>query len=125
MLVGATQGGANQHIRLTMQPARPSLAGCLRVLDLLENPAAAKIDGTSAHLRIITPEPEHGLVSIMGPDGMFYANTVGAFGVVSAGQNWDRLASAVRRWALQLVGKEKYTYFSFPTIQFPRGKRDL
>ena len=42
MLADATQGGSNQHILLTMQPARPSLADCLRALDLLGNPAAAK-----------------------------------------------------------------------------------
>ena len=115
----------NQHIRLTMKPVRPSLADCLRVVDLLENPAAAKIDGASAHRRIITPESGRGLGSIMGPDGMFYANTVGACGVVSAGQNWDRLASAARRWALKLVGGKKHIYFYSPTIQFPpRGKRD-
>ena len=107
MLVDATQGGVNQQIRLTMQPTRPSLADCLRVLELLEKPAGAKIDGTSAHRRVITPENEHGLVSILGPNGMYYANTVGTFGVVSAGQNWDRLASAVHRWGLKLLGKEK------------------
>ena len=34
-----------------------------------------------------------------------YANTVGDFGAVSAGGgNWGRLLSAVRRWALELVG---------------------
>ena len=123
MLVGAAQGGVSQHIRLTMQPTRTSLVDCLRVLDLLENPAAAKIDGTSAHRRIITPEPEHGLVSIMGHDGMFYANTVGASGVVSAGQNWDRLASAARRLALKLVGEEKSIFTSlFRRRNFSHGK---
>ena len=43
----------------------------------------------------------------MGPNGLFYANAVGAFGAVSAGQNWGRLAIAARRWALKLVGKQK------------------
>ena len=43
MLVDAAQGGANQHIRLTMQPTRPILADFLRVLEILENPAAAKL----------------------------------------------------------------------------------
>ena len=90
-----------------MQPTRPSLAGCLRALELLENPDASKIDGTSAHRRVLTPESEHGLVSIMGTEGNFYANAVGTFGVVSAGQNWGRLASAVHRWDLKLVGEEK------------------
>ena len=126
MLVDAAQGGVNQHIRLTMQPARPSLADCLRVLELLENPAAAKIDGTSAHRRVLTTEPEHGLVSIMGPGGNFYANTVGTFGFVSDGHNWDRLASAANRWDLKLVGGEKSIYYSFRTTQFfPPKKRSL
>ena len=52
---------------------------------------------------MIKPEPDHGLVSTMGRDGLFYANTVGAFGAASTGQNWDRRASAVHRWALKLV----------------------
>ena len=90
-----------------MQPTRPSLAGCLRALDILENPVDAKMDGTSARRRVLTPEPGHGLVSIMGPDGKFYANAVGTFGVAYAGRNWDRLASAVHRWALKLVGGKK------------------
>ena len=87
------------------------------MMGILENPAAAKMNGTSAHRLVLTPEPEHGLVSIMGPDGKFYANTVGTFGVVSAGQNWDRLASAVRRSDLKLVDKKK-AYLLFLTTQF-------
>ena len=70
MLVTATQGGVDQKIRLTTQPTRPSLSDFLRVLDLLENPAGAKIDEKPAHRRAITPKNEHGLVSIMDPDGM-------------------------------------------------------
>ena len=107
---GSAQAGANDHIRLPMQPARPSVADCLRVLELIENPAAAKIDGTWAHRRALTPEPERGLVSIAGPGGNFYDNTVGTFGVVSAGQNWGSLASAARRWSLKLVGVKKCTF---------------
>ena len=122
--VDAAQGGVNQKIHLTMQPTRPSLAGCLRVLGILGNPAAAKMDGASAHRRVLTPEPEHGLVTIMGPDGKFYDNAVGTFGVASAGPNWGRLASAVRRWALKLVGKKKVYLLLFLTTQFPNGKRD-
>ena len=38
--VDAAQGGADQKIRLTMRPTRPSLAGALRILDVLEKPAA-------------------------------------------------------------------------------------
>ena len=82
------------------------------MLGIPENPAAAKMGGTSAHRRVLTPEPEPGLVSITGPIGKFYANTVGAFGVVSAGRNWGRLASAVQRWDLKLV-EEKKAYLLF------------
>ena len=101
-----------------MQPTRPGLADCFRVLDILENPTAAKMEGTSARRRILTPETERGLVSIMGPGGKFYANAVGTFGVASAGQNWDRLASAANRRALKLVGGRKCTYYFFLTTQF-------
>ena len=38
---------------------------------------------------------------------MYYASTVGTFGVASAGRNWGRLASAVHRWGLKLLGGEK------------------
>ena len=117
-LVDATQGGANQHIRLTMQPTRPSHTAALRILDVLDNPAAAKWGGTSARRRAQTPPSEHGLVSIIPPNGMFYANTVGACGVVSAGQNWDRFAGAVRRRALKLIEKKKVPILLFPTTRF-------
>ena len=90
-----------------MQPTRPIPADALRVLDIPNDPAAEKWGGTSSHRRVITPDSEHGLVSIMGPIELLYANTVGASGVVSDGRNWDRLASAVRRWPLELVGKRK------------------
>ena len=41
----ATQGVANQHNRLAMHPARPSLADAMRIIEGLKNPAAAKFDG--------------------------------------------------------------------------------
>ena len=85
-----------------MQPARPSPADALRITDLLRNPAAAKWDGESSRRRVAKPESGRGPVSITGADGLFYANAVGTFGVVSAGGNWDRLASAVHRRALKL-----------------------
>ena len=97
MLAGAAQGGVNKHISQTMQPERPSLAGCLMVSDVLETPTASKIDGKSANLRVLTPVSEHGLVSIMGPEGNAYSNAVGTSGVVSSGRNWGRLASAAHR----------------------------
>ena len=85
-LAESTQGGTNQKIHLAMRPTRPGLADVLRVLDIPENPAAAKWGGTFARRRILKPKPEHGLVSIMEPGGEFYAYTVGASGVVSPGQ---------------------------------------
>ena len=49
----------------------------------------------------------------MGPDGLFYANTVDAFGAVSAGQNWGRLESAVHRWALKSVDAKEVSILLF------------
>ena len=125
MLVDATQGGANQHIRLTMQPARPSLSDSLRITDRLEKPAAEKWGGTSAHRRAVAPESGHGLVSIAGRNGLFYANAVGTFGSASAGQNWDRLARASRRRALKLVGAKKSVLIIARRRTFLGGRWDL
>ena len=86
-----------------MHPARTSLAGAMRILNLLSRPAEAKYGGWSSHRRAITPKPEHGCVPIVGPNGLYYANIVGPFGVVSTGQNCDRLESAAHRWALKLA----------------------
>ena len=69
--------------------------------------------GKSVHRQVITPEPEHGMVSIRGADGLFYANTVGTIGVVSAGQNWGRLAIAPHRWALKLVDAQEVLILLF------------
>ena len=48
-LVDATQRGANQHVGLTMQPARPGLADSVRILDVLICPTGSKFDGGKAH----------------------------------------------------------------------------
>ena len=105
--------GADQKILLTIQPTRPSLADAIRITDCLEKPAAAKWNGASSHRRVLTPEPGRGLVSTMGPNDLFYSNTVGSFGVVSAGQNWGRLARAIQRGALKLVDKQKVSLLLF------------
>ena len=63
--------------------------------------------------RVAKPASEHGPVSVMGASGHYYANTVGASGVVSAGRNWGRLASAFRRWALKLVGAKEVSILLF------------
>ena len=118
-LADATQGGGNRHIRLTMQPERTILVGALRIADLLGKPVAAKWGGASARRRVVTTESEHGIVSIMGASGLYYANTVGTFGAVSAGQNWGRLATAVHWRALKLVdAKECPTYYFLMTRFF-------
>ena len=52
---------------------------------------------------VIVHENERGAGSIVGQEGRFYANTVGAFGAVSARGDWGRLASAAHRWDLKLV----------------------
>ena len=84
-LVDSTQDGAIRHIRLAIPPTRPSLAESTRVIKGLKNPASAKFDGWQAHRRALTPAKEHGLVSTMGPNGLFYASAVGAFGAVHDG----------------------------------------
>ena len=117
-LVYSDQWGVDQHIHLAMQSDRPSLSGALRVLNRLNDPAAGKFDGRSPHRWVLTPKPGRGLVAISGPNGLFYANAVGAFGVVSASQNWDRIASATHRWALKLVGGNGFSYYFLTTPWF-------
>ena len=79
------QRGVSQRIWHTMQPARPSLSDDTRILDGIGNPSRAKFDGCKAHRRVVAPGDERGLVSIMGPGGLFYANAFSTFGAVSAG----------------------------------------
>ena len=69
-----------------MKPTRPILSDAMRILDGLENPAGAECDGSTAHLRELTPAEELVLVSIMGPNGLsYFSNAVGTFGAVSTG----------------------------------------
>ena len=101
-----------------MQPTGQSLPDALRVLDVLGNPPAEEWGGTSSQRRVLTPVSERGRVSLTGAGGIFYAKTVGTFGMVSAGQNWGRLASAVHRRALKLVDGRKVSLLLFLTIRF-------
>ena len=103
MLADATQGGANQHIWLAMKPSRPRLSESMRILFVLGNPVGTEFDGSKANRMVLTPEVGRWLVAIMGPGGLFYANAIGNFGLVGAGQNWGRRASAVLRCVLALV----------------------
>ena len=73
---------------------------------------------------VSVPPDEHWLVAIMAPVGIFYANAVGAFGVISAGQNLGRLAIAAHRRALSLVGNKKFfaLLLSFDALFFGRNE---
>ena len=97
-----------------MHPTRAGLAGAMRILAVSGNPDGAKFDGGKAHRMSIVPEKARGLVSTMCPGGLFCANTVDAFGAVSSWGNCDRLANAVRRRALKLVGNNDFSLLLFP-----------
>ena len=85
-----------------MRPTRPSPADDMRLLDRLRNKIGARYDGRNAHRMVLTPEDAHGPLAIMGAIGLFFANTFGAFGVVSAGRNWGSPAVAVHRWEISM-----------------------
>ena len=112
-LVDATKGCVNHHIMRTMRPTRPGLSEAVRMRDILARSIGAKFDGCKARRRVVVPENERGAVSIMRPGGLFRANAVCTFGVVSSWGNWARLASAVRRWALKLVGNNDFFLLLF------------
>ena len=114
------EGSAGRRIQLATQTTRPSHAGAMRVIKGIKKPAAAKFDGRKAHRRVLTPEPELGLVPIVAPNGLFYSHAVGAFGVVFDGGDWDRLAIAVHRWELKLVENN-----DIPMLLFPDDARVL
>ena len=96
-----------------MQPTRPSLAEAMHILGGIKNPAGVKFGASKAHRGVLAPPDERGILPIVGPDGISYANTVGAFGVVSAGRNWDRLASASHRWDMAHEEDNQFTYTYF------------
>ena len=118
VLVDATQGGVNQEINLTMAPTRPGLVDVLRVLEFFVDPVSIKWDASSAHRNILVPFDEWGLVTICLEETKFFVNTVGTFGVASAGQNWDRVAAFVHRSCLRLLGTKKLFMFLFSDDTF-------
>ena len=61
-LVVAPHGCVDQHIRLTMQPARTGLADAFRVRDVVGKPTGAKSEGVKARRMVIVPEGERGRV---------------------------------------------------------------
>ena len=83
--------------------------------EYLENPTGGGFDAGEAHRADFAPPDEHGLVSIMGPIGILYDNIIGTSGVASAGQNWDRLDSAARRWGIPLAEDKAFSYSYFLT----------
>ena len=70
-LADATQGRSQPTHTSSTQPTRPSPADSLRITGRLGKPAAAKRGGASSRRRVVTPQPELGRVSIMGPGGLF------------------------------------------------------
>ena len=113
-LADAAQGGANRHIRLDAKPTRPSLADAVRIIGGLKNPVGAKFNGGKARRMIIFPEGERCPVSIMGPNGRFYSDTVATFGAVSEGRNRDRLSSAAHPRGLKFVDTSDSSMLLFP-----------
>lgn len=104
--VDPTQRGADHNIVLTMQPARPGLAGEMGIVDIPRYPPDAKFGAGKSNRSVLVPLGEQCRETIMGNNGMFYKNNVGKFGAVSAGGNWGRLASAPHRFEMDLAGKE-------------------
>ena len=98
-----------------MQPTTRGLDVAMSFRDGRGNPIGSKFDARKARRAALSPHWEHGLVSALGPYGLFYFTARGASGVGPNGQNWDRLAIAVRRLELPLVGDKKIPYFCFLT----------
>ena len=125
-LAGATQGVDKQHIRPKMQPARPSLSDAVRITDRLKNRpmrnGAARPPATAPSRRSRNADSSRS----WGESGLYYANAVGNFEVVSTGQNWGRLASAAIRRELKFVdAKEvmRYARALFLLIIFSNDSR--
>ena len=94
-----------------MELTRPGFSNAMGILDGLEEPTGGKFGAEKAHRMVLVPPDERGLVSIAGPVEFCYSNTVGAFGAVSDGRNWDLLTIAACRRALSLVDKKSSPYF--------------
>ena len=68
-----------------MQPARPCLDEAMSIFGIPEKPpGGGKFGAGKAHRGVLVPPSEHGLVTIMGHNGIPYTNNVGAPGVASA-----------------------------------------
>ena len=78
-----------------MQSKRPRLSDPLRITNCLEKPPAEKWGGASSHRRVVKPKSEHGLVAIVGADGLFYANAVCGLGRLKLGPPRKRRPPAV------------------------------
>ena len=96
-----------------MQSNRHGLEAAMRLLGRLGHPAEEKFGAAKAHRAVLARPADPGLVSILGPGGLFYDSAVGAFGVFSSAQNWGLLSSASHRWALALIDNRKF-YLLFP-----------
>ena len=68
---------------------------------------------------------DHFPVSAMAPNDLFYVNTEGTFGVVYAGHNWGRIASAAHRRALSLGGAKKSPLLLRPEDALVSAENDV
>ena len=92
-----------------MHPTRPGLADAMRIPNVSKRPIGAKFDVRKALRRAIAPENEHGLVSIIGPNGLLYANTFGNSGAIFVGSLNLFMWSEIQFLALRLIGTQLYT----------------
>ena len=74
---------------------------------------------------MITPEPERGLVTFVGPSGLFYVDAIGSSGVASAGQIWGSLSSAAHRWALKLLDNKEVLTLLFSDDTLLLGESEI
>ena len=85
------------------------------ILDIVENPAGVKFGAKRAHRGVLVHPGERGVVAIMGANGMFYTNNVGAFGVSHSGRNLGRLGISIHRVAMSLRGVLNVSCYYSPT----------
>ena len=105
----ATHGvEVNNRIRIQDQVRYPG-AGELRQLLRERREAGIKTfaivgDASKAHRRIKVAERDWGFQACRLDEGRLWVNTVGTYGVASAGYFWSRLAAALVRLIYYLIG---------------------
>ena len=84
-LSDATQGWANRNIVLTTQPTRPGLPGAMSILVFCKIPPVGNSMRKRRTSRPYYHRKNRSTCLSLGPNGIFYSNNVGTFGVVSDG----------------------------------------